>query len=85
LNSAQAWAPIDLRPIGRAWRSCVDVGSNGVAPGVMRAFRFWLMVSSTAVRDTRRKSRILAHECESQADDSDIRSLTSQSGLIEAE
>ena len=30
----------------------------------MRAFRFWLIVSSTAVRETRRKSRVLAHERE---------------------
>jgi hypothetical protein len=64
LNSAQAAASIGLLPIGRDWRSCVDDGSKGVALGVIRALRFWLIVSSTAVRETRRKSRVLAHERE---------------------
>lgn len=41
----------------RAWRSAVELGSKGVAPGVARALRFWLIVSSTADRDIRRKSR----------------------------
>jgi hypothetical protein len=48
--------------MGRDWRSCVEKGSKGVAPGVIKAFKFWLIVSSTAVRDTRRKSMVLAHE-----------------------
>ena len=52
----------------------------------MRAFRFWLIVSSTAVRDTRRKSTVLAHErefahCRFVA----ASRLTSERGLIEAE
>jgi hypothetical protein len=44
---------------------------------VMRAFRFWLMVSSTAVRETRRKSRVLAHERESLSGAFGRRNLTS--------
>ena len=72
MNSAQASPSIGLLPMGRDWRSCVDDGSKGRAPGVMRALRFWLMVSSTAVRDTRRKSRVLAHERESWNDVIDV-------------
>jgi len=43
------------------------------------------MVSSTAVRETRRKSRVLAHERELWSDVLDVRALTSQSSLVEAE
>jgi hypothetical protein len=43
------------------------------------------MVSSTAVRETRRKSRVLAHERKSWYDVFDIYSLTSKSSLVEAE
>lgn len=45
-----------LLPTGRGCRSAVDEGSNGFAPGVCNALRFCEMVSSTAVRDVRRKS-----------------------------
>lgn len=34
------------------------MGSKGCAPGVARALRFWEMVSSTALRDVRRKSAL---------------------------
>lgn len=43
-------------PMGRGWRDVVDEGSKGVDAGVTRALRFWLIVSSTAVRERRRKS-----------------------------
>jgi hypothetical protein len=55
---------IGLRPEGRSCRSVVDVGSKACAPGVTRALRFWLMVSSTAAREVRRKSRGLEYERE---------------------
>jgi len=42
------------------------------------------MVSSTAVRDTRRKSRVLAHERESWYGILDICSHTSKCSLVEA-
>jgi len=43
------------------------------------------MVSSTAVRETRRKSRVLAHERELWCDVVDMQNLTSKGRLVEAE
>ena len=60
-------------------------GSKGLAPGVTRAFRFWEMVSSTAPRDTRRKSGGLGYERELGAGGSLGMQLTSECGLVEAE
>jgi hypothetical protein len=34
----------------------VELGSKPAAEGVMRALRFWVMLSSMEERDTRRKS-----------------------------
>jgi len=50
--------------MGRGWREAVEEGSKASAPGVCRALRFWEMVSSTAERETRRKSRVLGYERE---------------------
>jgi len=35
----------------------VEAGSNPAAEGVIRAFRFWVMLSSMEDREMRRKSR----------------------------
>lgn len=44
--------------MGLGCRSAVVAGSKGVDPGVAKALRCWLIVSSMAVRETRRKSMV---------------------------
>lgn len=57
LKLAQDLGFICLLEDGRAVRWEVESGSNPAWPGVRRAFRFWVIESSMAPRDIRRKSR----------------------------
>jgi len=56
LNSRQEEEDIDRELIGRGVRIEVEEGSKPVVEGVMRALRFWVMLSSMADLDIRRKS-----------------------------
>ena len=58
LKVSQEDVGIGRRPVGRGWDWEVEEGSQGWEPGVTRAFRFWEIVSSTAVLEVRRKSRV---------------------------
>lgn len=55
MNVRHAWGSIELFE-DRDVRTEVEVGSNPDLEGVTSALRFWVMESSTAPRDMRRKS-----------------------------